>query len=221
MWVLDPFTLVVKGVMTLGQRIIDVVATGKDLYLLLIGHQRPIVKLSLPAPVIKTLPVSMEGDERREEGVIEDEMRDDGEKVKAAEDEVSGERESISKEEDNNQSLNEETKIDTKEDMIMKTDTDQAIEGPPTTETSEENLGLKEQTVPLESSGDPSVTQTDDKEEGRGGEEQQASRRVLGVVVGSGLKGIFAQPLNKLTEIKKELVEGQEEERDEPVRERT
>ena len=216
-WVVDPFTLVVKGVMTLGQKIIDVVATGKDLYLLLVGHQRPIVKLSLPAPIVKTLPVPVEGAERREE----EEMRDGGEKVKA-EGDVSGEGDRIS-EEDKSQTVNEETKIDTKEDMTIKDDIDQIIGEPLASKTGEENLTSKEEeSVQLESSGTPSVARTDNKEEGRGGEEQQGSRRVLGVVVGSGLKGIFAQPLNKLTEIKKELIEGQEDEKDhEPVREAT
>jgi hypothetical protein len=48
-WVLEPHSLSCKGVMTLGQKIIDVSIVNSDLYLLLVGHQRPLVKLSLPS----------------------------------------------------------------------------------------------------------------------------------------------------------------------------
>ena len=50
-WVLEPHTLSCIGVMTLGQKIIDVGTEGRNIYLLLCGHQRPVVKLSLPQQV--------------------------------------------------------------------------------------------------------------------------------------------------------------------------
>ena len=50
-WVLEPHTLSCIGVMTLGQKIIDVGTEGRNIYLLLCGHQRPVVKLSLPRQV--------------------------------------------------------------------------------------------------------------------------------------------------------------------------
>lgn len=47
-WVLEPHTLTCKGVITLGQHVVDFTTHGRDLYLLLSGYQRPILKLSLP-----------------------------------------------------------------------------------------------------------------------------------------------------------------------------
>lgn len=49
-WVLEPGTLMCVGVMTLGQKVLGGVTCGRDLYLLIAGHQRPLVKLSMPRP---------------------------------------------------------------------------------------------------------------------------------------------------------------------------
>ena len=53
-WVLEPSTLSCLGVMSLGQKVVGGVTYGQDLYLLLMGHQRPLVKLSLPRPPTPT-----------------------------------------------------------------------------------------------------------------------------------------------------------------------
>ena len=55
-WVLEPCTLTCVGTMTLGQKILDVEVDGDDLYLLLLGHQRLIVKLSLPQEKPEEIP---------------------------------------------------------------------------------------------------------------------------------------------------------------------
>ena len=55
-WVLEPRTLTCVGTMTLGQKILDVEVDGNDLYLLLLGHQRLIVKLSLPQEKPEEIP---------------------------------------------------------------------------------------------------------------------------------------------------------------------
>ena len=230
-WVLDPFTLIVKGVMSLGQKILDVIASGNDLYLLLVGHQRPIVKLSLPVPVVKTLPVSVGGAATKDDvDAVESKSKDtteggeeskggpvgggdkeranekrDGEPVSAIEDVVKEE----------NITNTETTCSDTKEEKSQVSESNK-------TESiiNEENESSIESSDQLTTPGIPSVIVTKTETEGgRGveGEEQHVSRKMLGLVVGSGLKGIFAQPLNKLTEFKKELEGQQEEEVTEPV----
>lgn len=230
-WVLDPFTLVVKGVMSLGQKILDVIASGNDLYLLLIGHQRPIVKLSLPVPVVKALLVSVGGAATKDDvDAVESKSKDtteggeeskggpvggsdkeranekrDGEPVSAIED--------IIKEE--NITNTEATCSDVKEEksQVSESNKTESI-------VNEENESSIESSDQLTTPGIPSVIVTKTETEGgRGaeGEEQHVSRKMLGLVVGSGLKGIFAQPLNKLTEFKKELEGQQEEEVTEPV----
>ena len=54
--VVEPETLLCVGAMSLGAEIVGVATSGRHIFALCIGHQRPVVKLSLPAPQEQRLP---------------------------------------------------------------------------------------------------------------------------------------------------------------------
>lgn len=60
--VMEPESLLCVGAMTLGTAIVGVVTAGRHIFALCSGHQRPVVKLSLPAPQEKQVVAPPLGD---------------------------------------------------------------------------------------------------------------------------------------------------------------
>ena len=122
-WVLEPHTLSCKGMMTLGQVIVDIAVNKQDLYLLIVGHQRALVKLSLAAVKQPVRDIVVMEKRKVEVEVEVEEMK---ERIKE-------------------EKKTEETETDFKEEMLQKIDIKEEVKQEMKEEEVIEKVEIKEE----------------------------------------------------------------------------
>ena len=195
-FVLDPSNLKCIGVMSIGQQIIDLCTHKKDVYMLVMGHQRLIIKLSLSTSEPKKTPIMLPS-------VIENTdapntVKDDNEQKDIADDDIPA---TLTKDEQ------PEAFVQENSDVVVGT------------------AGQLESvsTDVLKNEDDKEDDQSENVIEEEKKPEEKGAKKVLSAVESrlqqvSDLKGIIlSNPLGKLTSARHESPKEEEKPKDEPV----
>ena len=242
--VLEPQNLKCVGAMTLGQRIVDFCTHKRHLYMLVVGHQRTIVKLSLPLslPEPEQSPVVVNIIEPPSVTVEEDTMAPSNMADTVKKDGLEHKQKMV--EDDNTGTVKEERLLSNEVVPIIirveeeETDSNECVkDGVDVPHVDEQSKAAQVTTedLPIESKNNAKTDKEEEKELSRSDEgtsssvgvaedekkeETTGAKKVLSAVESrlhqvADLKGILSNPLGKLT--RNESPKEEEKPKDEPV----